>query len=124
MDHEPRPERVLEVAVRLQLSAYDAWYLAAAESAWETSFLAGQAFGPYRRAGGSGPRMLADFLIGAHAAVAGFPLITRTHGYKQYFAVEVVDPNLPERHGAPGHHRQARAAHNAAMLTPSGGRTH
>ena len=93
MDHEARPERVLEVAVRLQLSAYDAWYLAAAESAWETSFLAGQAFGPYRRAGGSGPRMLAGFLIGAHAAVAGFPLITRTHGYKQYFAVEVVDPN-------------------------------
>jgi predicted nucleic acid-binding protein len=59
---------------------------------WEASFLAGQALGRYRRAGGSRPRMLADFLIGAHAAVAGFPLITRDHGYERYFAVEVVDP--------------------------------
>jgi predicted nucleic acid-binding protein len=36
--------------------------------------------------------MLADFLIGAHAAVAGFPLITRDRGYQKYFAIEVVDP--------------------------------
>jgi predicted nucleic acid-binding protein len=32
MDREPPAERVLEIAVRLQLSAYDACYLAAAEA--------------------------------------------------------------------------------------------
>jgi predicted nucleic acid-binding protein len=32
MDREPPAERVLEIAIRLQLSAYDACYLAAAEA--------------------------------------------------------------------------------------------
>lgn len=38
---------------------------------------AGQAFGRYRRAGGPRTAILGDFLIGGHAAVGGWPLITR-----------------------------------------------
>lgn len=43
----------------------------------EALFLAGKAFLAYRRRGGPRTAPLPDFIIGAHAAVAGLPLLTR-----------------------------------------------
>ncbi|MGI8425200.1 MAG: type II toxin-antitoxin system VapC family toxin [Actinomycetota bacterium] len=52
----------------------------------EAAFLAGKAFIRYRRRGGSKRSPLPDFYIGAHAAVAGFTLLTRDpRRYKTYF---------------------------------------
>jgi predicted nucleic acid-binding protein len=57
-------------------------------------FLAGKAFVKYRRQGGTKINVLADFFIGAHAAVAGLPVLTRdVRRYTGYFpTVAVVSP--------------------------------
>lgn len=57
-------------------------------------FLAGKAFSHYRRAGGTRSGVLPDFFIGAHAAVARLPLLTRDEGrYRTYFpTVELISP--------------------------------
>jgi len=57
-------------------------------------FLAGKAFVRYRRQGGIKNNVLADFFIGAHAAVSRLPLLTRdTRRYTTYFAeVQLVVP--------------------------------
>jgi len=57
-------------------------------------FLAGKAFARYRKAGGSKTGVLPDFLIGAHAAVEAWPLLTRdAQRYRAYFpSVELVTP--------------------------------
>lgn len=53
---------------------------------YPAGFLAGKAFLSYRRAGGSKSSPLPDFYIGAHAAVAGYRLLTRdAHRYRTYF---------------------------------------
>ena len=59
-------------------------------------FLAGKAFMRYRRQGGTETNMLADFFIGAHAAVSRYPLLTRdTRRYSSYFAnVKLIAPNV------------------------------
>ncbi|MBT2295370.1 type II toxin-antitoxin system VapC family toxin [Pseudomonas fluorescens] len=49
-------------------------------------FLAGKAFMRYRKVGGGKNNVLADFFIGAHAAVNGLPLLTRdAKRYRSYF---------------------------------------
>jgi predicted nucleic acid-binding protein len=44
---------------------------------YEAAFLAGKVFQAYRRRGGTKIAPLPDFFIGAHAAVAGYRLLTR-----------------------------------------------
>jgi hypothetical protein len=48
-----------------------------ADIPFEAGFLAGKAFSAYKKRAGTKSSVLADFLIGAHAAVSGFQLITR-----------------------------------------------
>ena len=57
-------------------------------------FLAGKAFVKYRRRGGAGNTVLADFFIGAHAAVLGCAILTRdTRRYRSYFpTVQLISP--------------------------------
>ncbi len=57
-------------------------------------FLAGKAFTQYRRKGGGKSSVLADFFIGAQAAVMGWPLLTRdTRRYQTYFPkVKLITP--------------------------------
>lgn len=61
---------------------------------FEAAFLAGKAFLQYRRRGGGRATPLPDFYIGAHAAVAGFRLLTRDpKRYQTYFpSVELIAP--------------------------------
>lgn len=47
------------------------------ELPFEAGFLAGKAFMQYRRGGGVKSAPLPDFYIGAHAAIAGFDIVTR-----------------------------------------------
>ena len=56
-------------------------------------FLAGKAFAAYRRAGGRRTGVLADFFIGAHAAVLRAPLTRDRARYRTYFpTVEMIAP--------------------------------
>src|SRR6267154_374619 len=58
-------------------------------------FLAGRAFRAYRKAGGTRSNVLADFFIGAHAAVARVAILTRdARRYTTYFpSVKVLLPD-------------------------------
>ncbi len=57
-------------------------------------FLAAKAYVQYRRRGGSKGQVLPDFFIGAHAAVEGWPLLTRDASrFRTYFpTLEVLAP--------------------------------
>ena len=57
---------------------------------YEAAFLAGKAFLIYRKHSGVRRSPLPDFLIGAHASIARYSLLTRDAGrYRSYF------PKLP-----------------------------
>jgi predicted nucleic acid-binding protein len=62
---------------------------------YAAAFLAGKAFLQYRRRGGERRAPLPDFYIGAHAAIAGFKLLTRdARRFRTYFpTVELIAPD-------------------------------
>jgi predicted nucleic acid-binding protein len=61
---------------------------------YDAAFLAGQSFLEYRRRGGERRSPLPDFYIGAHAAAAEIPLLTRdVNRYRTYFpSVPLITP--------------------------------
>jgi hypothetical protein len=63
---------------------------------YAAAFLAGKAFLEYRRRGGARRTPLPDFYIGAHAAIAGFRLLTRDEKrYRTYFPkLELIAPSV------------------------------
>ena len=62
---------------------------------YEAAFLAGKSFLAYRKRGGTKTSPLSDFFIGAHAAVAGYQLLTRDAArYRTYFPrVSLIAPD-------------------------------
>ncbi len=62
---------------------------------YEAAFLAGKSFLVYRRRGGPKRSPLPDFFIGAHAAVAGYVLMTRDAArYRTYFPkLSLISPD-------------------------------
>jgi predicted nucleic acid-binding protein len=59
-------------------------------------FLAAKAFAKYRKQGGTKTNVLADFFIGAHAAVIEVPILTRDAArYRRYFpTIRLITPEL------------------------------
>ncbi len=72
--------------------------IALAEIPRPALFLAGKVFRAYKRKGGARTGVLPDFFIGAHAAVARLPLLSREAGrYRTYFpTLELI---VPQRRG-------------------------
>ena len=62
---------------------------------WQAAYQAGLAYRDYRQRGGERDRMLPDFLIGAHAQMAGHRLLTRdSRRYRTYFPqLEIIAPD-------------------------------
>lgn len=60
-----------------------------------TALTTGEAWREYRRAGGKRARVIADFIIGAHAMANADRLLTRDRGfYRRYFEdLPILDPS-------------------------------
>lgn len=62
---------------------------------WDAAFMAGLVFRAYRDRGGTRLTPLADFFIGAHAAVRGYRLLTRDRGYFAFYfpSLDIIAPD-------------------------------
>jgi len=62
-------------------------------------FLASRAWRGYRKQGGKGTRILADFLIGAHAQLQASQLLSRDRGFYQsmFPSLQLFDPTSLRR---------------------------
>jgi hypothetical protein len=71
------------------------WGISCLPSTEEVALLAGEMFRKYLERGGKRGRVVADFLIGAHATVHADRLLARDHGfYRDYFkSLKVWDPS-------------------------------
>ncbi|MGC5615065.1 type II toxin-antitoxin system VapC family toxin [Georgenia sp. Z1491] len=74
-------DRIEELDVALPITAFRREPLP-----YAAGFVAGKALVDYRRRGGTKTSPMPDFYIGAHAAVAGYQLLTRdARRYRTYF---------------------------------------
>ena len=62
---------------------------------YQAGFLAGKVYLAYRRRGGNRTTPLPDFFIGAHAAIAGYRLLTRdATRFRAYFpTLDIIAPD-------------------------------
>jgi predicted nucleic acid-binding protein len=88
-----------ETAARFKgIEEYESWLddldIVRMPLSWSMAFLAGKCHGTYKARGGTAKSPLPDFFIGAHAAVAKLPLLTRdAKRYRTYFpTVDVIAP--------------------------------
>ena len=69
------------------------WQLRFVPASLATATLAGEQFARYVQRGGRAPRVVADFLIGAHAVVQAERLLARDRSYlREYFPSLKVSP--------------------------------
>jgi predicted nucleic acid-binding protein len=75
--------------------ALDTWSVAFSPLSKEAARAAGATWRQYRRNRGTRGRLIADFLVGAHAATQCDRLLTRDRGfYRNYFQqLTIVDPS-------------------------------
>lgn len=81
-------EAIFEAGFRLEWAVRE-------DIPWTAAFRAGKAFKQYKLRGGKRASVLPDFLIGAHAAVKGYRILTRDQArFRTYFPeIEVIAPD-------------------------------